>query len=967
MDGAVLGRPDVDTTPGDAAFVSYSRADAHFANRLASAGRARERTFWLDTADIPPAAEWREELLQAIRSASAVVCLLTSSWLSSPECRRELEIACAQGKRLVTVRLQEMRYEEIPPELRSLQWIDAVSTEPEEVVEAVLAAIDADHERVRAHTRWLVDAARWQAAGRDPSHLPRGHELRELEAWLASAGEDPRPVPLQTEFVSAAQRAERRRRRRVLSALSVFATVALVLAGLAMWQRHVAIQQRNAAESGRLALASQEELGADPEVALILASDAWRLDENPRSATALRAALAASHVQETLRTGSAEVLTATAQHDGGIVTVGADRRLRGWLKGRQRSSVPLSDMPTGVVSADTAGDRAVLITRGHHALLWKASAGVVTVTEDVPGVVAGAVSSDGSRFALAMRNGRVQASLDGASFVAVLDVARTGEKPQSVALSADGRTIAVGTDTRTWLVRGTSAVPVTGSRGAQRVSLSADGTILLEQNELGTGRVQRVSDGRLDGTFPYALTAALAPDGRHWAWGTISGEITLVTTATGRSAKLTRSGTPTAYLLFSQDGSLLLTAGPSAQPRVWQVSDGRPGGLLAGGRGAAATTPTLASGDRAAVGYSDGTVRVWALPAAPVTAEVGSAPAEGTSLAPGPDPGTVTAYTTAGLPQLWTTAGEEVCTDGSEPIGSHCPLALAVVNGVADPLSLAYAVAAPSPDGTRLAVLGADDSLTVLSTTATPSVLWRLPGSPATGKVPVLGRSPDGRRLLFSQADEPLRVVDTGTHQVLTTLDPSRSATVDGAVWAGRDIVAQLSDGRLVRYDGQGRHGTVLSRFTEPIWVVAASPDGRRLAVGNGTTLDLLDSSGAVLKSLDESSIVQAVAFSPQGDFLATGTAEGAITVSDAATGEPILTVDVAGQARHLTFTDDRTVAVLGDVPHGLAEQPVLSIATCVACQDPEALARAARAGITLPLTRSMGAQWGLTTAQLDG
>ena len=50
--------------------------------------------------------------------------------------------------------------------------------------------------------------------------------------------------------------------------------------------------------------------------------------------------------------------------------------------------MPLSDMPTGVVSADTAGDRAVLITRGHHALLWKASAGVVTVTEDVPGVVA---------------------------------------------------------------------------------------------------------------------------------------------------------------------------------------------------------------------------------------------------------------------------------------------------------------------------------------------------------------------------------------------------------------------------------------------------------------------------------------------------------------------------------------------------------------------------------------------------
>jgi hypothetical protein len=568
MDSAQVRNPSVEPDPGDAAFVSYSRTHTAFAAGLVSAAQARGRTFWLDTAEIPPAAEWREELLQAIRSASAVVCVLTSSWLASPECRRELEIARELGKRLVTVRLQEIRYEDIPPELRSLQWIDAVAMEPDAVIDAVLEAIDADHERVRAHTRWLVDAARWQAAGHDRSHLPRGHELREAETWLATAGEDPRPVPVQTEYISAAQQEERRRRRQLLSAVSAFAAVALILAGLAMWQRHVAIEQRKAAESGRLALASQQELTADPEVALILASDAWRLDENPRSATALRAALAASSVRETVRSGSAEVLTAVAQQDGGIVTVGEDRRLRGWLRGRQMSSVPLSDVPTGVGSADTSGDRGVLITKGHRALVWKASAGIVTVTADVPHVVAGVVSTDGSRFAVAMGNGQVQVSHDGTTFAPVLDFTQVGEKPQSVSLSADGRTMAVGTDTRTWVDRGTSAAPIAGSRSAQWVSLSADGSTVLEQNGIGSGQVQRVSDGHIEGTFPYALTAALSPDGRHWSWGTISGEVTLVTTATGRSLKLTRSGTPTAYLLFSRDGSLLLTAGPSAQPKV---------------------------------------------------------------------------------------------------------------------------------------------------------------------------------------------------------------------------------------------------------------------------------------------------------------------------------------------------------------------------------------------------------------
>jgi WD40 repeat protein len=953
--------------PGDAAFVSYSRTHTTFANWLVSAGQARGRTFWLDTADIPPAAEWRGELLQAIQSASAVVFVLTSSWLASPECRREFEMARDQGKRLVTVRLQEIRYEDIPPELRSLQWIDAVTMESDAVIDAVLGAIDADHERVRAHTRWLVDAARWQAAGRDRSHLPRGHELREAEAWLASAGEDPRPVPVQTEYIAAAQGAERRRRRRLLAAVSGFAAVALLLAGLAMWQRHVAIEQRNAAESGRLALASQQELNADPEIALILASDAWELDQNPRAATAVRAALAASRVRETVRTGSAAVLAAISQQDGGIVTVGEDRRLRGWLHARQSSSVTLPDAPTGVVSADATGDRGVLFTKGQHALLWNASAGMVTVTADVPHVVDGVVSADGSSVALAMENGQVLVSRDGTTPTPLLDFTQMGETPQSVALSADGGTLAVGTDARTWVAQGTSALPVNGSKGAQEVSLSADGTTVLEQTAVGSGQVQRVSDGHVYGDFPLALSAALAPDGRHWAWGTISGEITLVVTRTDRSYKAARSGAPTTNLLFNRDGSLLLAGGPSAQPKMWQTSDGRVMGVLAGGRGASGTVPTLAPGDRVVTGYSDGTVRVWALPARPATVEIGPGPAEGTSLASGPGADMVTAYTSAGVPRLFTTAGTEECTGGSELTGSHCPIALAVATGITDPLALAYAAAAPSPDGTRLAVLGADDSLMVFSTTTDPKLLWRLSGTTTTGKAPVLDWSPDGRKLLIDQAGQPLRVVDTTAHRVSATIRPSGSATVYGAVWAGDNIVAQLSDGRLVQYDTEGRGGTVLRRFTEPIGVVAATPDGNRVAVGNSTTLNLLDASGALIKSYNESSIIEAVGFSPQGDFLATSTAEGAVTVADVATGEPILTAVVAGQAKHLAFTDDRTIAVLGDVPHGLAQTPTLSLVTCEACQDPQALARAARSRITLPLTPEMGAQWGLTTSQLDG
>src|SRR5262249_10333970 len=154
------------------------------------------------------------------------------------------------------------------------------------------------------------------------------------------------------------------------------------------------------------------------------------------------------------------------------------------------------------------------------AVVWKVVGGVVRKTAEVPDVVAGAVSADGSRFALALADGQVRVSPGGVRFAPLLDFTRVGETPQSVALSADGDVLAVGTDVQTWVDRGASVTPVAGSLGAESLSLSADGTTILEQNLLGSGQVQRVSDGHVVGTFPLALAAALAPDGRHWAWGT---------------------------------------------------------------------------------------------------------------------------------------------------------------------------------------------------------------------------------------------------------------------------------------------------------------------------------------------------------------------------------------------------------------------------------------------------------------
>ena len=123
------------------------------------------------------------------------------------------------------------------------------------------------------------------------------------------------------EFVSSSRRGETRRGRLLLGSVSVAAIVALVLAGVAVWQRREAddqrreaesqrreaVQQRNtaeerrlAAESQRLAVESKAELATDPEIALILASDGYRASPTAQATTALRQSLDASLVRSTL-------------------------------------------------------------------------------------------------------------------------------------------------------------------------------------------------------------------------------------------------------------------------------------------------------------------------------------------------------------------------------------------------------------------------------------------------------------------------------------------------------------------------------------------------------------------------------------------------------------------------------------------------------------------------------------------
>lgn len=227
-------------------FISYSRKDKEFVQRLDEALKRLGREAWVDWEGILPTEEFMRAIYSAIEGADTFLFVLSPDSVASVVCMKEISHAVAQNKRMIPIVSREVNAADVPEALAKLNWIFfRESDDFEMATETLIGALDTDINWVRAHTRLLTRAVEWEAKARNNSFVLRGDDLRDAEQWLAQAGTDKerQPTALQTEYIIASRKAAAKRQLITLGALSFGLVVAVILSVVAWFARQDAIKQ----------------------------------------------------------------------------------------------------------------------------------------------------------------------------------------------------------------------------------------------------------------------------------------------------------------------------------------------------------------------------------------------------------------------------------------------------------------------------------------------------------------------------------------------------------------------------------------------------------------------------------------------------------------------------------------------------------------------------------------------------
>jgi hypothetical protein len=246
-----------------------------------------------------------------------------------------------------------------------------------------------------------------------------------------------------------------------------------------------------------------------------------------------------------------------------------------------------------------------------------------------------------------------------------------------VALSADGKTVASGSDDHTvkiWdIATGKELRTLSGHIAAvYSVALSADGKTVASGGDDNTVKIWDVATGKelrtLSGHSDTVWSVALSVDGKTVASGSEDNTVKIWDIATGKELRTLSGHTDTVWsVALSADGKTVASGSEDHTVKIWDVATGKELRTLSGHSDTVWSVALSADGKTVASGSEDHTVKIWDIATGKElrtfsghAAAVGSVAlsADGKTVVSGSDDRTVNIWDLATGKELRTFAGD---------------------------------------------------------------------------------------------------------------------------------------------------------------------------------------------------------------------------------------------------------------------------------------------------------------------
>lgn len=815
--------------------------------------------------------------------------------------------------------------------------------------------LDEDRAKLRLREGIREAALEWESKGRDENLLVhRGSRLEEAEALarqsrfalnelekayvdgcvaLREREKSEEEAQRRRELEQAQALAEEQRlradeqaasskrlraRARLLAALALATLlVAVVAAGLAFVasaERDRADEQANIALSRQLAAQSGALMGSQYDLALLLSVESRRPYDTVEARSSLQIALEHEpRLTTILREHQEQVYAATFSPDGktlasagcGHTTSGACDRgvLTLWNVASMRPiTAPLIVTGTGVYNLAFSPDGRTLAWAGRSGRvnLWDLTDitrvqdhGIVLETPSDVRSLAFSPTITNPLLAAGRFDGAISVWDLAARTVAPRELKMHREPVNSVAFSADGRTLASG---------------------------SSDRTVVLW--DLGTGSPRLAPLAGHDGAVS---SVAFSPDGRTLASGSHDRTIRLwdLSTEPLTSTLLTGHNMPVSSLAFGPDGNSLVSGSIASSAILWSVTEKRELWTLTGHDAGVSAVAFNSDGRTIATASLDTTVRLWDWTRDErLGTNLYQPGAPSTSMAIAGDARRVAASDAAGVVGLWEP------TSGGKWSQKHT-----LASRRTRIRSLAYA-----PDGNSLASGGEDG--TIMLTEAESGQIRPLPSL----EVPIaaMAFSPDGKKLAAGACARFERDICRAGRVVLFDVPSGKverdvqghGAEVAGLVFSpnGRTLASAGLDNNVLLWDLAASPPIPRQLQGHGDWVLslAFDPSGKLLASGSRDRAIRLWNTGDGKPAgrgplISQGAYPTSLAFSPDGRTLAAGHNDGKLTLWDVAAEQPIgapLAAPVesgnAGSLPALAYSTDGKRLIAGNTSAGI-------------------------------------------------